>query len=216
MSKKSSFGDILANIRARTVEWFSRGNDRLVQHLIESGVADNALKAGAQLPDFMLPSADGRMVNSSDLLGKGPLVLSFYRGVWCPYCSAELNALADTAPRLRALDAQVIAITPEAGGQALKTKRERNFAFEILCDIDNGVAMEFGLVFRLPKENQEFMLKVDRDLPKIYGNDSWFLPIPATYVVRPDGVIHHAYVNPDFRERLDPDVLLNIVAETPR
>lgn len=213
MSKKSAFGEILANIRARTVDWFGRGNDRLIQHLIETGVADNALKAGDRLPEFMLPNAEGTLVNSSELLGKGPVVLSFYRGVWCPYCSAELNALADAAPRLTALGANVVAVTPEAGGQALKTKRERKFDFEILCDIDNGVAMEFGLVFRLPKENQELMVRVDRDLTKVYGNDSWFLPIPATYVVRPDGVIHHAYVNPDFRERIEPDLLLKVVAE---
>jgi peroxiredoxin len=120
--------------------------------------------------------------------------------------------LADASPRLKAAGASVVAITPEIGGVALKTKQERKLDFEILCDIDNGVAMEFGLMFRIPDDIQPGYLKFNVDMPKIYGNDGWMIPIPATYVVNRDGVIVYAYVNPDYRERCDPASLIEIVA----
>ena len=106
----------------------------------------------------------------------------------------------------------VTAITPEIGGMALRTKKERNLQFEILCDVDNGVAMEFGLMFRIPEDIQKSYLKFNVNMPKIYGNDGWMIPIPATYIIRQDGVILYAYANPDYRERCDPQNLIDIVA----
>ncbi|MEI9887107.1 MAG: peroxiredoxin-like family protein [Rhizomicrobium sp.] len=213
MTKNSSFAETLAGIRAATAAWFNRDNDRLVQSIIDSGAAAHAFKAGDRVPDFMLPNAEGRLVQSSDLFGKNPVVLSFYRGVWCPYCSAELNALAAVGSRLRAAGATVVAVTPEVGGVALKTKKERDLDFEILCDVDNGVAMEFGLMFRIPADIQPGYLKFNVKLPLIYGNDSWMLPIAATYVVAKDGTIAYAYANPEYRERFDPENLLAIVEQ---
>jgi peroxiredoxin len=113
---------------------------------------------------------------------------------------------------LKAAGADVIAITPEVGGAALKTKKERHLDFEILCDVDNGVAMECGLMYRIPDDIQPSYLKFNVKLPVIYGNDSWMLPIAATYVVGKDGKIAHAYVNADYRERCDPESLVDIVA----
>jgi len=211
MTLKNPLADIMAAIRAATPAWFGKENDRLVQGLIDAGAADGALKVGDPLPDFLLPNAEGQLISSTQLLAGGPLVLSFYRGVWCPYCSEELNALAEAAPRLKAAGAIVVAITPEIGGVALKTKRERNLQFEILCDVDNGVAMEFGLMFRIPEDIQKSYLKFNVNMPKIYGNDGWMIPIPATYVVSRDGVIAYAYVNLDYRDRCDPESLINIV-----
>ena len=213
MTKKNTLAETLAKIRASTAAWFNADNDRLVRGLIESGATNGALKQGDPIPEFMLPNAEGRLVSSADLLGKGPVVISFYRGVWCPYCSAELNALADVSPRLREAGAAVIAITPEVGGMALKTKKERDLDFEILCDVDNAVAMQFGLVFRIPDDIQPGYLKFNVRLPMIYGNDSWMLPIAATYLVTKDGVIAHAYVNPEYRERYDPEDLLGEIAK---
>jgi len=212
MSLRKPLAEIVAAIRAATPAWFGRENDRLVQGLIDAGAADGALRADDRVPDFLLPNAEGQLVSSAQLLANGPLVLSFYRGMWCPYCSEELNALADTAPHLKAAGATVAAITPEIGGVALKTKKERNLQFEILCDVDNGVAMEFGLMFRIPEDIQKSYLKFNVNMPKIYGNDGWMIPIPATYVVGQDGVIVYAYVNPDYRERCDPESLVDIVS----
>ncbi len=212
MTAKRPLSETLARIRAATAAWFNADNDRLVRGLIDSGAAKNALKEGDTVPDFMLPNAEGGLVQSSALVGRNPVVLAFYRGMWCPYCSAELNALADAAPRLKAAGAEVVAITPEIGGAALKTKKERDLKFEILCDVDNGVAMQFGLVYRIPGDIQPSYLKFNVKLPLIYGNDSWMLPIAATYVVGRDGRIAYAYVNPDYRERCDPESLIDIVA----
>lgn len=213
MTRRNPLAQIVAAIRAAVPAWFDKVNDRLVQGLIDSGAADGALRAGSRIPEFFLPNAEGVLVSSSQLLADGPLVLSFYRGVWCPYCSAELNALAAAAPRLKAAGARVAAITPEIGGVALKTKKERDLQFEVLCDVDNGVAMEFGLMFRLPKDIQAEYLKFDVNMPKIYGNDGWMIPVPATYVVNREGVIVYAYVNPDYRERCDPESLVEILSK---
>ena len=211
MALKNPLADIMAAIRAATPAWFSKENDRLVQGLIDAGAADGVLRVDDRMPDFLLPNAEGQLVSSAQLLANGPAVLSFYRGIWCPYCSEELNALADAAPRLKAAGATVAAITPEIGGTALRTKRERKLQFEILCDVDNGVAMAFGLMFRIPEDIQASYLKFNVNMPKIYGNDGWMIPIPATYVVGRDGVIAYAYVNPDYRERCDPESLVEIV-----
>ena len=211
MALKNPLADIMAAIRAATPAWFSKENDRLVQGLTDAGAADCALRVDDRMPDFLLPNAEGQLVSSAQLLANGPAVLSFYRGIWCPYCSEELNALADAAQRLKAAGATVAAITPEIGGTALRTKRERKLQFEILCDVDNGVAMAFGLMFRIPEDIQASYLKFNVNMPKIYGNDGWMIPIPATYVVGRDGVIAYAYVNPDYRERCDPESLVEIV-----
>jgi peroxiredoxin len=213
VTPKNPLANIMAAIRAATPAWFTKENDRLVQGLIDAGAADGALKAGDRIPEFLLPNAEGRLVSSAELFAKAPLVLNFYRGVWCPYCSAELNALAEATPRLRAAGATVVAITAETGGVALKTKKERNLDFEILCDVDNGVAMECGLMFRIPDDIQIAYRKFNVHMPKIYGNDSWMIPIPATYVVDKDRVIAHAYVNVDYRDRCDPESLVEVVAK---
>jgi peroxiredoxin len=213
MTRRNRLAETLTKIRAATAAWFDRENDKVVRRLIDSGAADRALKAGDPVPYFMIPNAEGRLVSSRDLFGAAPVVLNFYRGVWCPYCSEELNALADVSPRLQAAGVSVVAITPEIGGVALKTKRERKLEFEILCDVDNGIAMEFGLLYRIPDDIRISYLKFNVKLPLYYGNDSWMMPIPATYVVGADGHIAHAYVNPDFRERFDPENLLDVIAK---
>lgn len=211
MTRRNPLAETLAKIRAATVDWFARDNDKLVAGLIASEAAAGALKVRDRMPEFMLPNAEGALVDSKTIFGKKPVVVSFYRGMWCPYCSAELNALAEVSPRLKERGADIVAITPEVGGVALKTKRERDLEFEILCDIDNGVAMDCGLMFRIPDHIQPSYLRLNVNLPKVYGNDSWMIPIPATYVVGKNGVIAHAYVNPDYRDRLDPETLLDVI-----
>src|SRR5689334_3269439 len=211
MSK--SLADKLAEIRAKAGDRIRGINDRLVERLIAAETAEHALKAGEKCPDFSLPTAEGGITRVSDLLAQSPVVLSFYRGQWCPFCSAELEALHIAEPDIRATGARLTAITPEAGGLALKVKRERKFEFDILCDLDNGVALQFGLVFRVPNDAIEFFNDINNNLPLIYDNASWFLPIPATYIVARDGTIAHSYVNPDFRYRLDPSEIVRVLSE---
>lgn len=205
----------LAEIRAAASEPLDTLNDELVKRLLAADTALFALKVGDPCPDLSLPSAEGRFVRLRAMLDQGPLVISFYRGQWCPYCSAELEALHKAEPGLRLRGARLIAITPESGGVALRVKRDRGFDFDILCDLDNGAALTFGLVYRLPAGLESLFRSAGFDLAKVYDNESWFLPIPATYVIGRDGIIAHAYVNPDFRYRLDPSKITQVVSDLP-
>jgi peroxiredoxin len=199
-----SLTETLDDLRAKIGEPFKSLNDGVVRRLIEAQSAAQALKPGDKCPVFAMPTAEGEIVTSTTLLAKSPLVLSFYRGAWCPFCSAELEALHEAQPAIEAAGARLAAVTPEVGGLALRVKEERQFKFDILCDVDNGVALEFGIVFRVTPEMVQTFSKQGPDFPAIYGNQSWFLPIPATYIVARDGTIAEAFVNPDFRYRLDP------------
>jgi peroxiredoxin len=213
MNKQLSLTEVLSSLRDRQSPQWRSLYDVMVERLVEEGVATTALRVGDTFPDFTLASAEGHFVSSQRLLARGPAVLSFYRGRWCPYCSAELEALNTVAEQIRGTGAVLAAITAEAGGEAIRTKFERGFDFEILCDLDNGLALECGIVFKVPTEVQDALLKANVDFPKLYGNTSWFLPIPATYVVDRSGIIREAYVNPDFRFRLDPAAILKVLQD---
>ncbi len=210
MTKRPSLAESLAKLRDSNALWKTR-YDTLVQSLRDVGVGGGALKAGDTAPEFALANADGQIVASSDLLAKGPVVLSFYRGKWCPYCVTELEALREAAPDIAASGATLVAVTAEDCGGALAAKRKHRLEFEILCDLENGLGLSFGLIYRVNDTIRRFYQEVNIDFPLIYGNESWFLPVPATYVIDRGGVIRHAYVNPDFRERLDPAVILDVL-----
>src|SRR5262245_1431136 len=132
-----SLTETLADLRAKIGEPFKSLSDGVVQRLIEAQSAEHALKPGDKCPVFAMPTAEGAIVTSAELLAKGPLVLSFYRGKWCPFCSAELEALHEAAADIRAAGAHLAAVTAEVGGRARQVKDERGFGFDILCDVDN-------------------------------------------------------------------------------
>ncbi len=210
METRLALREKLDALRVREPVWKAR-YDGLVQRLRGAGIGEGALKAGEACPEFVLANAEGVLVSSADLLARGPVVLSFYRGKWCPYCVTELEALREAAPDIAAAGAALVAVTAEDCGGALAAKRKHSLEFEILCDLENGLGLAFGLVFRVPEAIRDFYREAAIDFPLIYGNESWFLPIPATYVIGRDGVIAHAYVNPDFRERLDPGMILEVL-----
>jgi len=209
---KKTLADELAAISAKSSARGRALYDKLVKQLTESGAVEGALKEGGEFPDFQLASAEGRFVRRADLLAQGPAVISFYRGAWCPYCSAELNALAAIAPEIAAAGATLAAVTPEAGGAALRTKVDRKLEIEILIDLDNVLALECGLMFPVADDVRQAYMERGRDFARIYGNDAWMLPAPATYVVRQDAIVARAYVDPDFRRRLEPAEILKSLA----
>src|SRR5689334_5878167 len=210
MSERKSLAENLAKVRDSSPLWKAR-YDTLVQSLREASVGGDALKVGDTAPDFALTNAEGHIMALADLLAKGPVVLSFYRGKWCPYCVTELEALREASSDITALGASLVAVTAEDCGGALAAKRKHSLEFEILCDFENGLALAFGLVFRVPDAIRHHYQEANVNFPLIYGNESWFLPIPATYVIGQDGTVRHAYVNPDFRERLDPAIILDVL-----
>ncbi len=181
---------------------------RATAELIASGAASQARKAGDKAPAFTLNDPDGNPVSSAALLAKGPLVVSFYRGVWCPYCNMELQALQEALPAFRALGANLVAISPQTAVNSRKSVRQNALDFPILSDTHNDVAAAFGLRFALPDYLVELYQGLKNDLPSFNGDPSWTLPMPARYVIGQDGTILDAEVNPDYTRRPEPDDML--------
>ena len=181
---------------------------RATAELIASGAAQKALKAGDKAPAFRLNDPDGKPVSSTDLLRQGPLVMTFYRGVWCPYCNMELQALQATLPDIREAGASVVAISPQVASNSRKSVRQNALEFPILSDTHNDVAAAFGLRFELQDYLVELYKSLKNDLPAFNGDPSWTLPMPARYVIAPDGNIVYAEVNPDYTRRPDPSEML--------
>ncbi len=165
--------------------------------LIASGQAERALKAGDLAPAFTLPDADGIAVSSTDLLAHGPLVVTFYRGVCCPYCNLDLQAIEAAANQIRAFGASLLAISPQTPANSRRSQRENKLSFPILSDHAGIVANAFGLRFRLPDYLIAVYKQFGVDLANHNGEPSWTLPMPSRYIVGRDGMIAYAEVNPD-------------------
>lgn len=175
-------------------------------------VAAEACKPGDRMPDFLLPSAEGLLVDSRDLLAKGPLVVTFFRGGWCPYCSATLEALEAVLPELSRAGGALIAMTPETGGRAVAMKHDCGVHYEVLVDVDLAIAMAFGIVFRTPQLYMELLQRRGIDLADRSGSPAWLLPIPATFLVDQDGVVLRSWVNIDFTQRAEPTEILEALS----
>ena len=184
---------------------------RATAELITSGQAGRALKAGDKAPDFVLNDPDGKPVSSRDLLAKGPLVVSFYRGVWCPYCNLELQALQAALPAIEERGANVIAISPQTAPNSRRSQRDNKLGFHVTQDRKAQVANAFGIRFALPDYLVEVYKGFKNDLPLINDDPSWVLPMPARYVIGTDGVIAYAEINPDYTQRPDPSELLPVL-----
>ncbi len=189
--------------------WIHETMHRATDELIASGAAGRALKAGDRAPAFVLPDPDGNPVSSAQLLEAGPLVVTFYRGVWCPYCNFDLQALQEVLPQLVGEDARLVAVSPQLPVNCRRAQRENKLGFPILSDAGNEVAAAFGLRFRLPDYLIELYRDVFKnDLTQVNGDQSWTLPMPARFVIGMDGIIAYAEVNPDYTRRPDPSDLL--------
>jgi peroxiredoxin len=184
---------------------------RATAELIASGQAKRALKAGDKAPQFVLDDPDGKPVSSRDLLAKGPLILSFYRGVWCPYCNTELQALQAELAAIRERGASVIAISPQTPPNSRRSQRDNKLGFPILSDVKAQVANAFGIRFALPDYLIEVYKGFKTDLPVINDDPSWVLPMPARYVIATDATIAYAEINPDYTQRPDPSELLPVL-----
>ncbi len=174
------------------------------ERLGQTGIADRALQVGDELPHFVLPNAVGKQVSSEALLRDGPLVISFYRGGWCPYCNLELHALQQALPEIEAQGATLLAITPETPDHSLSTKEKHGLQFEVLTDVGNDVARKLGLVFALEDTIREHYTVFGFALPDYNGDESWELPIPATLVIACDGRVAWRFVDADYTKRGEP------------
>ncbi len=184
---------------------------RTISALIATGQAERALKVGDRAPEFDLPDPDGVRVASADLLQTGPLVLSFYRGVWCPFCNLELKALEEALGEIRARGGPLVAISPQTPANNRKSQRENGLHFPVLSDKGGELGAAFGLRWVVPEEMREVHRRLGGPLPVFNGEDSWTLPMPARYVIGQNGVIAYAEVNPDYRQRPEPSDLFPIL-----
>lgn len=180
---------------------FANVYDALVQRIRSGEAGAGAPKPGERMPPFVLLDGRNRLVALNDLLGSGSVVISFNRGHWCEYCLIELAAFREASEQFARTGARVVSIMPES--QSYIAEWDHSDAFTILSDIDNGYALELSLAIWLGDDVRRLYLEHGLELQKYNGNDTWFLPIPATFVVGKDGIIIDRYVDPDFRNRME-------------
>ena len=187
--------------------------NRSTQELIDSGQAGRALQAGDHINDFTLTDSERNDVSLNKLLTNGPVVLSFYRGVWCPYCNIELKALEEAANDIHEAGATLVAVSMQGASDSRKSQKDNNLSFPILTDKAGELAKAFGIRWTL----QDYVIPVHAgfgvELPRIHGDGQWNLPMPARYIIDTDGTIAYAEVNPDYTRRPEPSDLFPVLAK---
>jgi len=182
--------------------------DRLVTRLAQSGAGASAPQPGEQMPPFVLPDETGRLTSLDSLLHDGPVAITFHRGHWCPWCRISGRALAQVHNEIVNIGGRVAAIMPERQKFAAAFKREAGSPFPVFTDIDNGYALALNLAIWIGPDLAQLLSSFGRILPDYQGNDSWMLPIPATFVVGRDGRVVARFVDPDFRRRMSVEQLV--------
>lgn len=187
--------------------------ERHIEQLRTGAIARTMLKVGDRAPAIVLPNAKGETVDVGALLRKGPVIVTFYRGGWCPYCNLELKAYQEMLPQIAAAGASLVAISPEKPDKSLSTAEKNALTFEVLSDVGQKVGRAFGLVYEFTEELKRAYQGFNLDIPARNGApDEWALPVSATYVVDRDGSIVYAYTDADYRDRADPrDVIAHVV-----
>lgn len=175
---------------------------------LQSSKEGEGLSRGEKAPNFNLPDAKGETVELYDQLNQGPVVLTFYRGGWCPYCNMELRAYQQILREFKDEGAQLVAISPQTPDQSLSTQEKNELEYHVLSDVGNEVANQYNLVYQLP----EFLVEVYKDkglnVDKHNGDDTWTLPVSATYIIDTDGTIVYEYTKSDYKDRAEPSEVL--------
>lgn len=182
-----------------------------ISDLQETQIAQRAVGVGARVSLPSLADAHGQTRDLQALLARGPVVLAFYRGGWCPYCNVSLRALQAVLGDIRATGAELVAVTPETPDYIEATTDAAGASFPIVHDPANGFARSLGLVFELPEDLRPLMAEIGVELPVRNGEATFSLPIPATYVIDRDGTVAYAFVDADFTRRAEPSDILAAV-----
>lgn len=182
--------------------------DRMVDRLQVAGAGSSAPSIGEEMPDFVLPDENGRLVSLTYLLLSGSVVIAFHRGHWCPYCRINADALAKIEPEVKKRGGRLLVITPELQRYNRLLKDEISAKFSILSDLDCGYALELNLAIKVNDEKRNAMTSAGWDISPFQDNDNWILPIPATFVINSDGLIKARFIDPDYRKRMDIDELI--------
>lgn len=184
---------------------------RATEDLRASGILEGVIKAGAELPPFRLYDTHGDPVDSKELLARGPMVLTFYRGHWCPYCNVELAALQKLHGAFQAAGASLVAVSPQRAEQNKLVAEKHSIGFPVLSDPKNAYAAALGLVFTLPEDLRAVYRGFGIDLLADNGDDSWTLPLPARIIVESSGIIRSIDADPDYTIRVEPEASLTAV-----
>ena len=185
---------------------FSRG----INELSDSGILDNATNVGEYAPEFDLPNAIGEQISLYDSLQKGPVVLVWYRGGWCPYCNLQLQHIQSKLAEIQAAGGQVIAISPELPDMTMTTKERHMLEFQVLSDIDNKVADKYKLAYTVPNyvvDHYDLSVKLNDH----NGNESNRLPLAVTYVINTDGKVAYAFLDADYKNRASPEEIISVL-----
>ncbi len=207
--------DRLAEVRAGIEQYVlleSRQiNERAIAGVRESGLVEQALAVGETAPEFTLLDQNDNRVSSHALLERGPLIISFFRGRWCPFCMMELEAWRDAAPEVEAAGATLVAISPQTVRHNAFCATQHKLRFLVLSDVGLAVAREFGTVYSVPEEQRALFKRVFINLPHLNGDESWQLPLPATFVLGPGGTVLFAFADADYRRRAEPEDVLKVL-----
>ncbi len=187
---------------------------KATEDLIKSGQAQRAIQQGQMAPDFVLPDAKGRPVRLSERLRKGPIVLTFYRGGWCPFCNIQLRSYQEKIAEIRALGADLVAVSPQTPDHTVSTVEKASLTFEVLSDVGNKVARSYGLVFKVPDPVVNIYKANGVDLETSNGDASHELPLAGTYIIGMDGKVLLAFVDADYKKRLPVARILDVLKST--
>jgi peroxiredoxin len=200
--------EITANTRHLVQPERLEVGERAVAELFATGIEDRILPVGAQAPAFALKDANNKLVRSEDLLSLGPLVIKFFRGRWCPYCMTELETWRDLYGRIRERGALMVAIGPQTERQSDFMAGQHGLPFPVLFDPGNKVAEQLGLVYNVPDYHRTYYRSILVNIPFVNGDDTWRLPLPATYVIAKNRKVIFAEAHADFRVRPEPEEAL--------
>lgn len=184
---------------------------KFIGEIDHAAIKSRALKIGERAPDFTLKNALGKAVTLSAEINRGPVILTWYRGGWCPYCNLALAYMQRFLTQFREVGAELIAVTPEKPDETLTTKEKHDLQFEVLTDEDNQIAKLYGGVHQLNKEVKDFYK--DRGVLDHYVNDIHEFPVPATYIISPQGTVIYAFVESDYRQRAEPAFIVGVIKQ---
>lgn len=192
----------------KVIDQMNKGNAKVAKQLPKPG-----LKVGMKAPDFKLKNQDGNWVKLQDLLKKGPVIISFYRGAWCPYCNLQINNLVRNYDHFKPYNAQLVAITPQKPDKSLLQYTKAKVPFPILSDLDNKVMKDYNVLFHLPDELIVAYSQFGIDLADYNGEKRWVLPVPATYILDQKGIIRSVFADIDYTKRMEPKVIVATLAK---
>jgi peroxiredoxin len=187
---------------------------RAVAELKEKSLAANVLPLGVKAPEFQFPDHNGNPVSSAELLSKGRLVICFIRGRWCPFCVGQMEAMNLVLPQIEDVGASLVAVSPQTVQQAFFMHDQHKLRFPLLSDAGNQLARQFGLTYRVPEFQEAIYRRAFVNLPFTNGDESWELPIPATYIIDRDGTVLYASANEDYTERSEPAEIVRTLQHT--